>query len=65
MIKNSETLKAWMLSGFTPCEPDDQGATFIVDGQWYAPMWGCDTIDLLRDKIHSALQADESDGGEG
>lgn len=48
-----ETLHAIFLGHFVPITPEEAGplpTAQIVEGQWYAPLGGCDTLgDLLED----------------
>jgi len=38
-------IKAILAIGYEPIEPDAVGeGAQIVDGQWYMPRWGCDTL---------------------
>jgi len=43
----SELVKAILSSGYEPVKPEavsiGEGAQ-IIDGQWYLPRWGCDTL---------------------
>lgn len=48
-------LKAAVLNQFTEC-PDETRASFYVSPNWYAPKWGCDTLDHILDAV-SALAA--------
>ena len=36
---------------FVEVEPNNKAGEFIVDGQWYAPKFGCDTLDMVVDEV--------------
>lgn len=36
---------------FVDVEPDNEAGEFIVDGVWYAPKFGCDTLDMVLDEV--------------
>lgn len=40
-----------MSDGFDHRPSEHAGAEFIVDGQWYAPKWGCDSLQYAIDAI--------------
>ncbi len=52
-MKNpSEVVKAILDIGYDPVEPEAVGeGAQIVDGQWYMPRWGCDTLQHVVDEL--------------
>lgn len=55
-IENFEWL---MKEAFYPVEPDNAGeGAQMVDGQWYMPKWGCDTLQHIKDNIQLAVSCE-------
>lgn len=54
---NKEKFKKLLLMNFAPITKEEQIDTpeaQLIDGQWYAPLWGCDTIQQILDEFEEA-----------
>jgi len=53
MMKNpSEVVKA-ILDNYEPVKPGSlaEDSVQLINGQWYAPKWGCDTLQHIIETI--------------
>ena len=44
-----ENIKNIILNSLCECSSGD--GTFVLDGKWYAPKYGCDTLDHIIDDL--------------
>ena len=44
-----------MCSGYEPGDGSMDGAQ-LVDGEWWHPMFGCDSLQMVVDRAHALLQ---------
>ncbi len=52
---NYEYVKDTILCNYEPCDGCVENAQ-MVDGKWYAPLWGCDTLSKVLDDIKTAFE---------
>jgi hypothetical protein len=45
------TLDGIIFEYFTEGQPSEEGVTQYIDGKWYAPRYGCDTIQMMLEEI--------------
>jgi len=53
-MKNpSELVKRILNVGYEPIEPGNSigDSAQLINGQWYAPKWGCDTLQHVIDQL--------------
>ena len=54
------TLRALLNPGYSPGDMDMDGAQ-LVDGQWWHPCFGCDSLQYVVDNARQALIPDAPD----
>jgi len=57
----------WMMRmGYYPVSSEvvkNHSQAQIIDGQWYAPRWGCDTLQHVKDEIEDSSNHRHSPDG--